>query len=612
MLADCQNLVIAMGLVMVAWIAMGMTSLAIGIALAKILRQDLTDESNPYFWVGLCMLSAWVLIWNFFLPLSWHTLLTAFLIGALVSGRSLWVIIKLRWEATARNRWALLGMALFALWTANRCIGPNLYHDAGIYHTNQILWATEHPVIIGMANLNLLLASNTSNLLIAATIDIGPLHLHSMMIFNGLLIIVTMWQAIRILNDADGNHCSSSCLLVLPCILIEFAGTAFLASTDFASGILVLQSLPMIINLFLNNNKSIQGDARDYVIAVLLLTTSFCMKQSTIFFSTLAFFLLTFVIMARYFWSPKVLLSILGCAFCVAGAVLFPWMLRSILICGYPMYFPFFGLPVDWRIPAAVVERHAQEFVFTAKYTLFKLPPNISVFEWHKHVLTNFITQGRAMFVLPLILACAALIPVLLRKNGRRKLNAGFLLLCIIFGISFLGWIELATHLRYGFFIMWGFAGLMWVTLIASFDFDHHKKYLKLGIFGLSLVLGMALILTRFMNNYNITVDASGIPPDRPLNKPGSYYGFHPEKWVEIQGVYKETVSGLKVLTFQYKPMWDAPLPNTFFFNKDLQLVVPGDLRSGFRIVPRQSDSEKHWGERNYLMEPTFELYYPE
>lgn len=597
-----------MGLVVLVWAAMSITSLSLGVALAKVLRQRTHDESIPYFWVGLCLLVAWVQLWNFFLPISWLTLLTAFLASVLISRTSLVEAVRLRLALATRNRWATLGMVLFGLWVANRCIGPNLYSDAGIYHTNQILWATQHPVITGVANLNLLLASNTSCLLVAAMIDAGPLHLHSMMIFNGLLIVVTMCQAIQLVGNAGVNNFAKYILLVLPCGLFEFAGTSYLAATDFAAGILVLHSLPMIVSIFFKQNTSGSGDARDYFIAVLMLTTSFCLKQTTIMFSAIILIALTSILIARYRSTPWFLAGTLGSTFIVSAVVLLPWLLRSIMICGYPVYSPYLGLPVEWRVPRGVVERHSREFTFLSQYGLVNIPTTVSSLEWHRQIMVNFLTKGRAMFVIPLAFALAAIIPVVLRKQGRIRLQYGFWWLALCFVISFVGWIEIATHLRYGYFIMYGMAGILCAILIDSVEDYRRKQWLKRGIFGVSLALGIALIGSRFLSANQTMAGPTGIPIDRPFIKPGSDWGFHPDKIQEATGVINETASGLKVLTFEYGLIWDAPLPNTIFFNKHLQLVVPGDLRSGFRLVPWPGDASQSWGDRNYLMEPSLEL----
>ncbi|MFT3882721.1 MAG: hypothetical protein QM703_24095 [Gemmatales bacterium] len=46
-----------------------------------------------------------------------------------------------------------------------------------------------------------------------------------------------------------------------------------------------------------------------------------------------------------------------------------------------------------------------------------------------------------------------------------------------------------------------------------------------------------------------------------------------------------------------------APLPSTYFYNPNLKLAVPGDLRSGFRIEGEPGDPRKGWVDMTFGVE---------
>jgi hypothetical protein len=86
------------------------------------------------------------------------------------------------------------------------------------------------------------------------------------------------------------------------------------------------------------------------------------------------------------------------------------------------------------------------------------------------------------------------------------------------------------------------------------------------------------------------------------------FYHFYPFIWPESasqfptvpmgQIVSKKTNSGLVVYLGAEQPdgypglLWDSPLPAVRFFNPNLALRRPGDLQSGFKIMPDEGAND--------------------
>lgn len=603
MLSDSLYLIIAMGLVALAWLALSLTAAALGCGLARMMGIHEPSDPFPRFWCGIGLLVAFVQVWNFFLPIDLYALCAAMLTGILWAKNDLLHYLSYLGKYIREHIWSTSCAALFAAWVANRCIGPILFGDSGEYHISQIAWATQHPLVTGLANLDFFLANNTSCLLMASLVDVGPLHLHSMMIFNGLLTIATMWQAFAAVAGIH-DSCQKMALryfyLALPCILIEFAGSSVSASTDYAAGLLVLQCFPLIYR-FCSHYHPDQSARHniDLPIIIFILMAAVCMKQTVVFFAATATLILVMLFIYRQHRHLQMIAKVIVHSFVLSCLVLIPWFARSVVICGYPLFpsalLPF---PVEWRVPAEIIRHYQSDISYHTNYLLLEIPDDATPMQWYAQYTKRLLTKGRVMVVIPTVMfLMGILLLILLRKPGTLP-GMGITSLSFCCFISLIIWLHFAPQLRYAYFIFWGLAGMALGLSIEQIDNKRWQKLLALGILCCSLGIGFAVVVSRHINTRHLEVDDFGTPIDRLCYGPGPYLGFHNQLFRRDPGNTKTTRHGLQLIVREgHQFLWDSALPNTRFYNKNLKLVDPSDIRSGFRVVGEPNDPLHGWGD---------------
>jgi hypothetical protein len=241
------------------------------------------------------------------------------------------------------------------------------------------------------------------------------------------------------------------------------------------------------------------------------------------------------------------------------------WMLRGALLSGYPLYpSTVFAVSADWAVPYDTVVAESKLIRYwngvEDGWWVAWRDPNwfirwLPTLDWIRaDVLTPLGIAGVALLV--------GLVLRLVQRGVPRAMSA--LVLVPTFG-SIVYCIAAAPRARYPASAYWVLAvQATWVALPATVLAEGHAAVRR-------LVALVAIALTAVF-----------LRTDEPIVTP--LRDFEPH--VKAVLTTAELPSGLVIHEPAHMQCWDAPLPCTAFRNGQLRLRRPGDLGSGFTVVP--------------------------
>ena len=346
--------------VVVTWALVGALLLGIGASVRRSL-QRLAGALQPArlaradVWIGLAALVAFLELWNLALPvdgLAWVPPL-ALAIAALVPFRR-----PPRPRRPSRRAF-LLGalVATGVAWVANLALALPGDSDDGLYHLGIILYARRYAAIPGLGNLASRLASGDPHLLLAAFLDQGPWAGAGWHLPDGLLAALLFVElGIRLARPAGAGVFTRRLAVLLAlatvvCIGIRPTHRITSPNLDFAAFVLVAVGMLYLAGCVEEGFHLPEGIA-----ALGALTTAAATRPLFWVPALMAALLLAWLAAAPTRGSPVLALRRVGGLMALPGLVLGGLLARQAVLSGYPLYpLAFAGLPVDWRMPSALV-----------------------------------------------------------------------------------------------------------------------------------------------------------------------------------------------------------------------------------------------------------------
>lgn len=227
------------------------------------------------------------------------------------------------------------GIVIFALQSP-------LVYDSALYHAQAIQWIEKLPVVKGLGNLNGRLAFNSSFFIPSALYGfsfVGQQTYYPLNSYFSILFVVRAIIAIK--NSLTRNYAAAfmyASLLLISFFFLRIHSSS--PSTD-ALPLILLFYLFVLFEWFSN-------DARAPTYLLIVILSFFLVTVKVSYIGAICLPLLYFYLEAvnrntkNYLWS--------GLA---ATIIVFPWLIRNILLSGYIVYpFPTLDIfDVDWKIP---------------------------------------------------------------------------------------------------------------------------------------------------------------------------------------------------------------------------------------------------------------------
>jgi hypothetical protein len=438
-------------------------------------------------------------------------------------------------------------------------------YDSGFYHAQAILWENSYGVVKGLANLVNTLGFNSHFFLLSSLFNFSFLDIQYYHIVNSFIFLVFTYFCIRRYLDLSykGNNLSLLLIFLYFICFYQFAKEISSPTPNIYVGIYIWISLFLIFEKIYTNELN-KLDFEFYSILIFICTL-LTIKQSS----------LPILLAGLYFiWIFKNRTSILSIIFILSIVIIFPWIIRNVILTGYLVYpFPYLDLfNFDWKVPYDHVIEH-KNWIYSWNRIMFyhwSEVKNMGFMDWFPIWFfdqTNFLDQ--VLFCLTLFSPFSIFLAIRANIN---KVNSVILIQYFLFWlISFVGvlyWFYFAPAFSKG----WGFiylCGIFPLVLLIP------KQLLKLKYSKYSIV--SILVILLFVNGRFPVLKYSGLSTVKKYNL------LNPEKY-KVPPHKVVAVNGLNI----YVPLisdqcWNLPLPCSFYINDNLSLRT-SYLGDGFRI----------------------------
>lgn len=603
------TLLMAMMGILLTWALLLLVLSGLGLLLLACVRQPLEGSRQLMLmpWLGVAVVLALLQVWNCFLPVdgyAWLIVLVASGLGFLLAGRTLPAASMMR---ALRSHPAFVVLALVgALWFANRAVGPCDMTDSGLYHLSAVRWASEYAIVPGLANLHGRFGFNNSIFLFDALLGVGPWHDRASHIANGLFEVMMLppllWCAAQVLSRTSPQRRSALFLLPSAMLVVKFAISQDISSfsTDLPTSLLAMVASWRLFALLVDETDGWGGARGELLVIACLLCAAATIKVTIIAFAAIAIPLAVVWALVRLRRSDRPQ-SRLGPA--VLGAILLApllflglWVARGYVLSGYPLY-PSAVAPlnVDWRVDPAQLAIEREGISRYAKTTHLNRDAAISGWTWVRPwFLQTFILRSFADLLMPALVAAGAsaigVMPGIRRSrapHGRSAPSPGWLLLLPLVP-ALVVWFVLAPAPRMGVHLWWALAGVVFAMatpepLLRAFPRFPRAALAAFLIFAaLPAPHLVALIHFRYSRD-PATAYYQRSPLVALFNPPGADHGFHAPPAPHVEP--RITRTGLTVYVAGADALcWDAPLPDTPYFNPGLELRDPRGFQYGFRV----------------------------
>jgi hypothetical protein len=488
----------------------------------------------------------------------------------------------------------LMGLAIAAVvpFVVARALAAPLNYDSGLYHFNTLRWINEYPLIPGLGNLHTRLGYNQSFFAFSAALNFTPWFGHGRSLANSFLFLLTFWNTLSALKTTCATPWCSVAdtirrvppMLTLPVLgFLLFWDNGFAAPTpDLASTLMQLVLFGMVAEIV-----AAQAEQRPAAPAPIAVSVLLAVAMVTVKLSNSGFALGALAVLAFAGFTSGVRLAAMRLAFPFAILFGLLWVLRGIVLTGYPA-FPatIGGVHVPWRVPMERAQLETRIIKGFARNP-DRLPheKNADGWDWLDPWLSrmdkpaNWIAMSHPVTVSVFLIGIAALLLLLRRRfpstardDSGKGAGAAWLLTVPLLPSALLWfWAAPDPRLANALFYLLPVSAAT-VALVAAQSFmtplNSRLRLLAVGSLGIWIFYPNALYIHATAG----------------LEK------FATTRWQPVPVVptrTETTASGLELsVPVSGEKLWDSPIPATPQFNPALRLQKQGELRSGFTTAP--------------------------
>lgn len=603
--------------VVVTWLVAGGMFCGIGLLVRQALLPPTAGRQSAFdaFWIGLATAVGLLQVWHIWRPVTTGTVAALGVVAVIglvravvSSGRS---GPRVRMGAAV---WVFVAAAAVStVWLANQALGRIVLYDTGLYHATAVRWITDSAIVPGLTNLHYRLGFNNSGFLYAALFEAAGWHGRASHVVNGLLVLVLLLELLWLMIAAGATRSLAArntlpWLLLAPAIYAVFSEDFISFSTDLPSTVVAFVVFGRLARLAASEAPLGVEQRSGALTIAALLPLAVCFKTSLLIAVAGAWLVAGALVWFARRTAPDAARVTLVIFAAFAVLLLGPWMVRGVILSGYPLYpDTHFGFPVPWRASTQVAALlrdiitawprgpelgllELREFtpvhVSPDDLTFLQAPSRlVHGWSWLGPWVDHVVETGRRQILAPLALAFCACMLWLWRwwstgtwRSTRTDYRV-LLALPLLAGVWF--WLLSAPSPRFGAFLFWLLAAVLFeAALPATFGIKrwHGVVY---GTLCVALAVGPELVGPSSANpNTPWWFDAGadhdvGAMPLSQLTPFTTRCGL----------IVHVPVAGDQV--------WDGPLPNTPYPSPNLRLRRAGELGSGFVVDPTCAGQEK-------------------
>ncbi len=569
-------MIFGMSLILITWLSVFLAFCGIGLSIHRMfgLKNQNAELISSAFWVGWAFVLILLEVWHFIAPINNRTFLFVMIIGIVSLIYNLKKLMQFFENNILIKLSFFLPLCLFAIWLANRAMGPIGPYDAGLYHLGMIRWISTYPIVPGLGNLLDRFAFNSTYFLFLALLNIKLWGLKAHNLAGGLLLFVFVSQIGLSVSKIVMKEANIQCYDLLRVLLIPPIVHQCFINASGTSYDLPLLIISMAISIQLCkmwfSDESLHECYYSTFFVILLSALGVSIKLN---FLILGFFssLFAFGKLAAYRCqgnSKSQNLKMLIWLILPAAVIIISWMIRGIILSGY-VAFPstYISRDVEWKVP----NKDAISMMKTLKSWARQPnpPPDIlDNWEWFMPWLKRMVysTGSRFDAFFPFLLALVGISLIFYSKKRMDK-NFYYDMLFLFPPVASLLLLFLKIpNPRYAAIAFW-WLGAGAVTV----------AYKRWGMARLSNSAVVVIMLLSIMFGIATHIKREKFIDSGPQN------GFYP---IPIAKAHPFTTSsGLTVyVPDEGDQCWDAPLPCTPYPKSNLRLRNDGEIESGFMI----------------------------
>lgn len=360
---------------------------------------------------------------------------------------------------------------------------PCTNYDTDLYHSHLIKWHENYAAVPGLGNLHERLATNSSWIVLAAAFSFSFLGIMSFNALSHFLLLLIIFYSVGGVNNLFRKNFNASNWIrtfLIPIFLYSFhyphLGWITTPSPD----------VPTVIFTWIFFCFALQ---------IIEEKGSFKTNLWTISLALISLFLMTIklsgallVLFAVYLFVNELLAKKYRNAIVLSGLVLViltPFLIRNVIFSGY-LLFPYPAIDIfsfDWKMPIEKVAETKKVIENWAKFPAwFRNVPkgatldNMSFSQWYDvwlanqtmpmlKELLNTIYYLSAAFLAAIVIYFIALFSRMKQVsnhfNRQKSRIFAYIIIFIIAAISFIFWLKTAPDLRFGWGIMFAYAGML-------------------------------------------------------------------------------------------------------------------------------------------------------
>ena len=552
-------------LILLSWLYIFFTAFSFGIAFSKVLRIKQFDVVISTI-VGLFSITLLATIWAFFAPIAigFHLVLALPAVFFCYKNKTTFTSIlkDTLVQIKSFSHPVKILLAVSSLLVLAQSATLPFIIDNESYYIQTIKWLNEHGFVKGLANLHLFLGQ-TSGWHIAQSVYSFSFLYDRFNDLNGFCLLLGNLFAFQKLHSyfTKGNQMNLlfGLLPLTYAFLFQFISSP---SPDF----------PVYIFAFILFSMYLQNEAAQDTFIIITILTLFAIF---IKITTVVLLLFPFILLLKHF---AVLKKKLLTVSCLGGLVLLLFVLKNIMLTGYPL-FPLLCFrmdDLDYAVPSLIMNFFFSKSVMHSFYIDNAAFPNASVLDLAKHY---FLYNGMSGYIGIVSLLTLLVTPIVIIKKRLPKalwtVYLAFLVLVILLCFS---------SPQYRFYVYFTlFFLLLWLSLWIT-----NPKWI-LRFYTSSMVLVAVLVF--------VPLSFGSLTANVLLSKNST---FHLKNIVipEPNSKWKQEYKGGSVGNMSYH----SPIDTSFFWvtsNGNLPCVNEAQIKyfeQGFFYIPQQRSTDLNDG----------------
>ena len=455
--------------VALSWLCVGVMLGGCGYVVRRLLvRGAVPTLTVADLWLGFALLLVYLQLWSIFLSVSaraWVAPAVLGAAGALTGARGSRRPVHPRLLSGV-----VAATAAGTLWLANRALAAATDYDLGLYHLSAIGYTLRSATIPGLGNLHARLGAGEGHLLLVALLSHGPWAGAGFHLANGLLVsmllvdIASRFVTAPVLRRPPSFTRRMALLLVPSTVAAVGIGSEYRLSSpnlDLSTYVLAVAGALYLADYVEHGFRRVSALTATAAFAAAAVTRPLYWLPTVL---AVGIFAVGETKRRETTW--RQLARSAGQVITLPAALLLGAAGRQAILSGYP-FFPLtvVALPVDWRMPAAAVDRLNQVIETWARWP-GRAPGTIGPLS---HWLAHWVRmQARDFDVMAPLSLLAALIPSLTTRldadlEGRSERRAPLCAVLIVAVPTLAAWFLAAPDPRFALAPIW----LVPISLVA-------------------------------------------------------------------------------------------------------------------------------------------------